>query len=262
MKKISVFAVKGGIGKTTVVLTLAIGIAKLGRKVLLVDQDLSADLSYRVLGEELAQFSLFSKDKYGVGGIVMGSGDAKPVTLNDNIDILPMEPDTLVRADQRLITSSIKIPEKYDYVLFDTPPSYDSIVAENIMKQSDYIFSVVAPSFQAIRVVQIELTRLIPILTKDLKNPPAFLGIIKNMLYLTRGEALQTMMNNLEEVCKSLPIKHYTPCLFNTSLPMRGRIYNYNKLRLMLFSPNSSAFMSIATALAREFEQRAKEMEF
>lgn len=261
MKKISVFAIKGGIGKTTVVLTLGLGFASLGKKVLLVDEDLNSDLSYRVLGEELTQFSLFSRDKHGVGGMVMGSGDINPVTLNGNIDILPMEPDALIRADQRLITTSVKVPEKYDYVLFDTPPSYDSIVAENIMKQSDYIFSVVAPSYQAIRTVQIELNRLLPLLTKDLRNPPGFVGIIKNMLYLTRGEGVQSLMSNLEEVCKSLSVKHYTPCILDGYIPMRGRIYNYDKIRLMLFSSlasksYSSGFATIATSLAKEFENR------
>jgi len=266
MKKISVFAIKGGIGKTTVTLTLGLGLSGLGKKVLLVDQDLNTDLSYRMLGEELTQYSIFSKDKHGVGSIAIATSEFMPTRITDNIDLLPMEPDAIVKADQRLITSMIRIPEKYDYVIFDTPPSYDAIVAENIMKQSDYIFSVVAPAYPVIRTLQIELLKLIPRLVEDLRRPPAFVGIIKNMLHLTRGEEMDTMMNNLEESCKTLSIKHYTPCLFSSNLPMRGRIYNYDKIRTILLTSTSSKIASLrslinATTIAQEFEARITKLD-
>jgi len=267
MKRVSVFAIKGGIGKTTVTLLLGLSLAAIGRKVLLVDQDLNSDLSYRLLGEDLNSYSMFNKTKYGIGSMVFSGSQFMPVNLINNLDLIPMEPDTIIKADQRLIISQLKIPEsKYDYVIFDTPPSYDSVVAEAIMKNSDYIYSIITFSAPVIRTLLIELQKLIPLLTSDLRSPPKFVGLIRNKISLTQGEELKVMIQNMETICNELPIPNAQPCIFNTEIPMRGRIFNYDKIRTYILTlPLNKLLMQIksvnAIELANEFEKRIGEVE-
>lgn len=244
MSVISVYTIKGGVGKSTIIEVLAIGLAAMKKKVLVIDTDLQADISYRLLGDALATFSLSSKTNYGVGAITFSEATPLPQKVIDNLYIIPMEPDTIVKSDERLITNfnflEDKLKSEYDFILVDTPPSYDYVVAMNILKNSDYIFTVVTPSVPVIRTVDMELARTLPALISTLKHSASFIGIIRNMIHTSKfitTEQINVMMNNLETICQQSKIPKYTPCLFSTSIPQRGSIFEYDKLRDLLVSP-------------------------
>ena len=244
MPVVSVYTIKGGVGKSTMIEILAIGLAAAKYKVLVIDTDLQADISYRLLGEAISTFSLFSKTNYGVGAVTLADKPPMPQKVIENLWVLPMEPDTIIKADERIITNlgflDDKLREQYDFILIDTPPSYDFVVAQNIMKNSDFIFSVVTPSAPTIRTVNIELTKTLPALYSILKRPPYFLGIIRNLIHTSRfvtTDQINTMMDNLEKVCEQVNIPKYTPCLFSTMIPQRGSVFEYDRLRELLVSP-------------------------
>lgn len=270
MPIVSVYTIKGGVGKTTILEVLAIGLATLNKKVLVVDADLQADLSYRLLGDTLSTFSVFSKTNYGIGAITLSDASPIPQKIIDNLYIIPMEPDTIVKADERIITNfeflkDEEFTSKYDFILIDTPPSYDFVVAENIMKVSDHIFTVVTPSVPVIRTVNMELMRTLPTIMSALKHPAYFLGIIKNMIHTSKyvtTEQINIMMENLEKACQQSKINKYTPCFFNVTIPQRGSIFEYDKLRELLISPQQRkklySFKSqiLLRKLVEEFMQR------
>ncbi len=51
MRKIVLTNDKGGVGKTTTVANLAVGLARKGRKTLVIDMDPQADVTYALLGQ-------------------------------------------------------------------------------------------------------------------------------------------------------------------------------------------------------------------
>jgi len=259
MPIVSVYTIKGGVGKTTMIEVLALGLLSARKRVLVVDADLQADVSYRLLGETLSTFSVFSKTNYGIGAVTLGNLPPLPQKVVDELYILPMEPDTIVKADERIITNFEFLRDedfikKFDYILIDTPPSYDFVVAENIMKTSDFIFTVVTPSIPVIRTVNMELLRTLPAVMSTLKRPAKLIGIIRNMVHTSRfvtTEQINLLMDNLEKVCQQTKIPKYTPCFFTTVIPQRGNVFEYDRLREIILSPQlRKKLYSIKTQLA------------
>ena len=271
MPILSVYTIKGGVGKTTVIQLLSVGLASAKKRVLVIDADLQADLSYRLLGESLSAYSLTSKTNYGVGAITLSDLPPIPQKVIENLYIIPMEPDTIVKADERLMTNFEfldKLRNQFDYILIDTPPSYDFVVASNIMKASDFIFTIVTPSVPVIRTVNLELLKVLPAVASALKRPASLIGIVKNMIHTSRfvtTDQINTLMANLEQTCQQVKIPKYTPCFFPTPIPQRG-ILGQDRLKDLLISPElrkklySIKHQASLRSLVNEFINRAEQL--
>ena len=136
-KIISVFIRKGGSGKTTTAINLASGLAKKGKKVLLVDLDTQANAT---LGLQAID------DTKNIGKVLSDKMPAKDAIKHlGEFDILPATTD-LVDNEQELTikvnpnsfykVKSVLEPIKnlYDYIIIDTAPSqgilgYNAILA-------------------------------------------------------------------------------------------------------------------------------------
>lgn len=60
MKRIVFTNDKGGVGKTTTVANLAVGLAKRGKKILVIDMDPQADVTFALFGQRVPE----SQDNY------------------------------------------------------------------------------------------------------------------------------------------------------------------------------------------------------
>jgi chromosome partitioning protein len=99
VKVISFFNHKGGVGKTTIVLNVALALRELGKKVLLVDADAQANLTGLALGE--SSYDQIIRDEQtiwaAVSPLVTGAGDLGSVNLTS------IRPDVwLLAGDLRL----------------------------------------------------------------------------------------------------------------------------------------------------------------
>ena len=137
MKIISFANQKGGVGKTTCVVTLGAGLARKGYKTLLVDLDPQGHVSFS-LGLE-KQSGLYRT-------ICLGEPlDTVVVTARQNLDILPSDKRT--EAVKRHISLSGSVEtflsvllknSEYDAILFDLAPSMD-ILHVNGLSASDWV---------------------------------------------------------------------------------------------------------------------------
>lgn len=145
---------KGGVGKTTTVANLAVGLTKIGRKVLVVDMDPQADVTFALLAERAPEAS---------GGylpptthaLLTGHYALDQVILNaprySNLSIIPSNSDLADAAIKlaqrpsmlRKLLSSLA-ENAFDYILIDTGKGLDPL-AINALAAAQEVVVMVSP---------------------------------------------------------------------------------------------------------------------
>lgn len=140
---------KGGVGKTTTTANIGIGLAKLGKKAVVVDTDLGLRNLDVVMG--LENFIV-----YNLVDVVEGKCRLKQALIRDkryeNLYLLPSaqtKDKTAVSPGQmKKLTSELK--ETYDYVLLDCPAGIEQGF-QNAIAGADRAIVVTTPEVSAIR---------------------------------------------------------------------------------------------------------------
>jgi pilus assembly protein CpaE len=122
---VTVFAAKGGVGKTTVSTNLAVELATGGARVLLVDLDLA-------FGDVAISLALMpartSVDMVAMSGHLDAQGLASVVTTHESgLDALcaPAHPGDAERIPATSVTELLRVARRiYDFVIIDTPPAF------------------------------------------------------------------------------------------------------------------------------------------
>ncbi len=160
----SIASQKGGTGKTTTSISLSAGLARKGKKVLLVDIDSQANSS-KVL---LHHYPTIEKEQTLFHTIL----HRKPLSIHPttvaNLDIVPshillsntdVELTTAIdHREERLKRELDKVKANYDFVFIDCPPAL-SWLTVNAFTASDKVIIVVSPGyFELDSIVQISKT--------------------------------------------------------------------------------------------------------
>ncbi len=141
MKVIAIAQHKGGTGKTTTTLNLGYGLAKAGKRVLLVDMDAQANLTDSVEINDSPLPDVQNMYHY----ITMKNRNPKPLKINENLFILPSsidlagaETEMNAMPNRDLVLRKIlsKIGE-FDYCLIDCPPSLGVLTLNALMAASE-----------------------------------------------------------------------------------------------------------------------------
>ena len=149
---------KGGVGKTTTTIALAGLLAECGKKVLLVDTDPHASLSY-YFGLESEDLELSVYDLFVQVSTTEQILQSLCPTQYDDIDILPatMGLATLDRSLGTKVGMGLvlkkameKISQEYDYVLIDCPPVL-GVLMVNALAAADRIIVPVQTEFLALK---------------------------------------------------------------------------------------------------------------
>lgn len=141
---------KGGSGKTTTCSNVGCSMALEGKKVLLIDGDMQLNLTISFFDEETAY--TYAKSEKNIYHAIKNERDLTDYIVNTSVnglDIIPstslmssIEFDLFSKWQREFILKKclekIKLSEKYDYILIDSPPTLGGWVM-NIMCASDYV---------------------------------------------------------------------------------------------------------------------------
>lgn len=189
MKVLSVVSQKGGVGKTTVSLNLALSFARRGHRVLLVDTDpqgaiglslqkgtsgvgLASFVSRRMTLDRVILHTKFPEfDLLAMGNIAIQDTPAFAARLNDGTELM------------RVLSEC----SGYDLVMFDTPSGFSGITV-GAMKVSTHALSPLQAEPLAVRSAS-QLLEVIAALRRD-GAAISLAGLVLTMLDLRNGESL------------------------------------------------------------------------
>jgi len=232
---ISVASQKGGVGKTTTSITLAAGLGRQGKHVLLIDIDSQANSS-KVL---LPDYPQISKDDTIFATIL----ERKPLPVHTTdipgVDLVPSH-ILLSNTDIELTTAKDhrearlkaqldQIASQYDHIIIDCPPTL-SWLTINAFTASDKVLVVVSPGyFELDSINQINKTLHE---VKELFNPSLeLLGYL-----FTMSDPTINSRTSLQILRQS-----YTSQVFNTIIPRNTDIRDahFNKTDIFDYNPNA-----------------------
>lgn len=235
MRTIAVAMAKGGVGKTTTAVSLAGGLASLGKRVLLVDCD-TQDQVTRFLGV---------KPPYGLSEFITGSSDGGvPVSRNDavfrardnlwvlagGIHLVELKHwlGEQPRAVRQGVLAQKLVPREgsIDYLIFDCAPGWDVLSVNILMAASEVLCPVAlqGPALEGLKTFFRYLQ------SAQKLNPELRLRYILPTLFDRRTRHSQEMLAQLEryfarQLC---PPVRYTVRLCEA--PIHGRtIFEYDR---------------------------------
>ncbi len=240
-KVIAIANQKGGVGKTTTTSNLGIGLAKQGKRVLLIDADaqgsLTASLGFREpdkLEETLATVmsSIINDEEIELDYGILKHDEGIEL-MPGNIELSGLEVSLVNVMSRELVLRSYieQIKDKYDYILIDCMPSLGMITI-NVFACADSILIPVQAAYLPVKGLE-QLIKTIGRVKRQI-NPK-----------LTIDGILLTMVDNRTNYAKdisSMLAENYKDRvrIFKNSIPISVRV-----LFVSLSEPKSLLFLQI-----------------
>lgn len=196
MRIISIANHKGGVGKTTAVLSIGAGLARAGKRVLLIDLDPQANLS-QGLGVHSPDRTIYDS--------LSGKCRLSPVEVSENLFLVPSSYD-LTRIESEFITriggqvrlrKLLSDVEGFDVCLIDCPPSL-GLLTTNAFSASDDVVVPLTPEYFSVQGI-VKLRQAIGEVQENLNPDLRLSGIIIN-LYNKQKIVHRDIVSTIEEM--------------------------------------------------------------
>ena len=188
-KVISVANQKGGVAKSTTTLNLGVGLARQGKKVLLIDADpqgsLTASLGYVEpddIGTTLATIMMGVINDEEIGeeeGILHHKEQIDLLPANIELSALEVTMSNVMSRELIMKEYIDTMRSRYDYILIDCMPSL-GIMTINALVASDMVLIPVQAAYLPVKGLQ-QLIRTISMVKKRLNRKLTIQGILLTM---------------------------------------------------------------------------------
>jgi chromosome partitioning protein len=220
---------KGGVAKTTTTAYLGAALARLNKRVLLVDSDPQCNLSYSMeLDEEQQEFVL----ENNLAAMYESGLDADTCTLRlrDNLSLIAASPDlvmtevtldsspeTLADEPERILRKALDgIADRYDYVLIDCPPSQGMLTLNGLVS-ADWVIIPTMASVISLTGLERMLEQVHEIVHGD---PPLNTDLKIMGVLLTKFRKDRSVEVELESRLRACPEEFF---VFKTVIPDRSQ---------------------------------------
>ncbi|MDU2374693.1 ParA family protein [Anaerococcus vaginalis] len=183
MKTISIFNQKGGVGKTTSVVNLAVALSKLDKKVLVIDFDPQANtttgLGFDKNELEKSIYKMFYDEGDNYKDYILKSEEGPYLIASENsLSGLEVELVSLDEEERLKMLSQIieEIKKDFDIILIDCPPSL-GLLSLNALVASDSIIIPIQTEYYALEGVS-ELLKTYQTIKESIKEDLEIEGVL------------------------------------------------------------------------------------
>ncbi len=245
---------KGGVTKTTTTVNLAYGLARAGRRVLVVDTDAQSNSTYSLLGKLSQDNTLFDVLLNGarLADIIVGTQQERLYLAPSSIDLSAA--DLLMASapgrERKLKKALAQLqPESFDYILIDTPPNLGVLTVNAFIACTDVIIPIALTTYALIGISIME--RTMQELRDNLEVTLPIFGVVANLDDHTRMSA---------DVLAAVR-EHFGRLVFETVIPRNikveeahnqiANIYDYAPV-----STGARAYLSLTEEVINRAESR------
>lgn len=242
---------KGGVTKTTTTVNLAYGLARVGRRVLVIDTDAQSNSTYSLLGRLDSDSTLFDVLLNGVrlADIIVGTKQERLYLAPSSIDLSAADLLMASAPGRELKLKRVLAPvaREFDYVLIDTPPNLGVLTVNAFIACTDVVIPIALTTYALIGISILEKT--MQELRDNLDVTLPIFGVVANLDDHTRMSA---------DVLAAVR-EHFGKLLFQTVIPRNIKVEEaHNQIASIYeYAPTSTGARAYE-ALVQEVISRAE----